>query len=513
MVHDRTTTLTYDVYDHLTEVRTDGASTAQVAHTYAADNLRIATITAPGMPGAKTQYWFTEDCTEHDGVRDHYVRVGNRIVARVSFQPPPGGAGAVPTSSSTSDTRRADAGGPRLPIVLVSLALATGLVGFIVLGGRRRRGRRWAPAGATLAALSLVLVSCQMLGGGGTERAAASLWTRLSGLYMHQTLSVGPSVVTNDQGTLFEERRYDPFGQPIESFHDGMITNVDFAREAQNSLGKMSDPTTGWSYHGARWLAPQVARWLVPDPLVKAPSQRHLVSPWDLNPYSYVKQSPTQLWDPDGADWSRQEYADAEQAVVAKGIEHPTNEETFNQLAQMHLDRPEAQAYLQAHQAATFWEKAPWKVLEAAAYIEGGFGLIRGIKAGVGTVARGARAIFGFATRGAPKLLSQFAKSTVDDVVASAGRLRPGGQISEGARALAKKLGHAESGGYSSAFAGVRPTQANAEAIIRGAMESPAHTFYGDKVIDVYNAAGQGVRFDRETSAFMGFLERSLATQ
>lgn len=91
-----------------------------------------------------------------------------------------------------------------------------------------------------------------------------------------------------------------------------------------------------------------------------------------------------------------------------------------------------------------------------------------------------------------PKRLPQFTKSTVDDVVASAGRLGPSGQIQEGARAIAKKLGHAQSGGYTSAFAGVKPTQANAEAIIRSTLQNPARTVHGDRVIDVYNAAGQG---------------------
>lgn len=96
----------------------------------------------------------------------------------------------------------------------------------------------------------------------------------------------------------------------------------------------------------------------------------------------------------------------------------------------------------------------------------------------------------------------------MDDVVGSARRLSPGGRIEEGARSLAKKLGHAASGGYSSAFAGVKPTQANAEAIIRSTLESAARTFYGNKVIDVYNAAGQRVRFDRATNAFGGFSKR-----
>jgi len=66
---------------------------------------------------------------------------------------------------------------------------------------------------------------------------------------------------------------------------------------------------------------------------------------------------------------------------------------------------------------------------------------------------------------------------------------------------------------YTSAFSGLSSTQENAEAVIRSTMQNPARTFYGDTVIDVYNAAGQGVRFDRTTNVFKGFLEAAKATQ
>ena len=54
------------------------------------------------------------------------------------------------------------------------------------------------------------------------------------------------------------------------------------------------------------------------------------------------------------------------------------------------------------------------------------------------------------------------------------------------------------------------PTQANAEALIRETLANPNSVFVGDKVIDVFNAAGQGVRIDRATSTFVGFLEQGL---
>ena len=107
---------------------------------------------------------------------------------------------------------------------------------------------------------------------------------------------------------------------------------------------------------------------------------------------------------------------------------------------------------------------------------------------------------------------SGLAKSTIDDVVNSSARGK-NSQITEGARAIAKKIGHAQKEGYTSAFNGIAPTQANAESLIKNIMSNPTHTFQGNKVIDVYNSAGQGVRFETGTSRFMGFLEASRATQ
>lgn len=102
-------------------------------------------------------------------------------------------------------------------------------------------------------------------------------------------------------------------------------------------------------------------------------------------------------------------------------------------------------------------------------------------------------------------------RTTVDEVVGSSTRLQ--GRTPAGARAIAKKIGHAKSAGYSSAFEGIAPIQINADVIIRQTLQSLSRVFVGEKVIDVYNAAGQGVRFDKVTNEFMGFLEEALAVQ
>jgi len=110
------------------------------------------------------------------------------------------------------------------------------------------------------------------------------------------------------------------------------------------------------------------------------------------------------------------------------------------------------------------------------------------------------------------KLIPEFSNSTINDVVSSSARGRSA-QITEGARGIAKKQGHATRQGIQSAFEGVKPTQANADAIIRDVLQNPADRFIGDKVIDVYNAAGQGVRFEKGTGRFIGFLEGTLKSQ
>jgi hypothetical protein len=107
---------------------------------------------------------------------------------------------------------------------------------------------------------------------------------------------------------------------------------------------------------------------------------------------------------------------------------------------------------------------------------------------------------------------NKFGESTIDDIIASSSRERSA-QITEGARAIAKKIGHAQKGGYKTAFEGVEATQNNANLIIREILSNPKRTFTGDRVIDVYDSMGRGVRFERGTNRFIGFLEEGILKQ
>lgn len=86
-----------------------------------------------------------------------------------------------------------------------------------------------------------------------------------------------------------------------------------------------------------------------------------------------------------------------------------------------------------------------------------------------------------------------------------------GKAISLAERVLDKKLGRAAARGHESAFQGLR--KGNAAAAVRDITSSPARIARGAATTDVYNAAGQGVRFENGTGKFVGFIEASQATQ
>src|SRR5262249_54523039 len=109
-----------------------------------------------------------------------------------------------------------------------------------------------------------------------------------------------PELTTDAAGQPAEERRTEPFGAAIDAFVGGAVHPVDYRDNPINALNKFTDADTGWSDHGARWMAPETGRWLTPDPPVSAPEPAFMSKPWALHPYQYVQQNPIIYWDPDG---------------------------------------------------------------------------------------------------------------------------------------------------------------------------------------------------------------------
>ena len=188
------------------------------AHTYGYDGLRTSTSTGPDLLHLnQSQYWFTQDYTETTtGNREHYVRVGGRIVAKVTMTPVPGSAFAAPVNLEREKKGRGGRDWPQFGLEALIFALAVLGVAIRVLS--KRRG--WAPATAAFAILILTAASCEMFGVG--DKIKAALWTPGSGNdsgthYLHQGIAPGPAVITNDTGAVWEERRYESFGQSVDA--------------------------------------------------------------------------------------------------------------------------------------------------------------------------------------------------------------------------------------------------------------------------------------------------------
>jgi RHS repeat-associated protein len=302
LIRDRGATLTYDASDRLRTVTpiagsTAGGPTVTETHTYGYDGLRTSTTTGTGT-AADIQLWFTPDYSQHNGKREHYVRIGDRVIAKIITSPPAGGSDAgVGLVRATPPLR-----GSRdfLPLALLLLAAACALAVALAAWIGRRRWPAWA-ASVVLPCLLVTICSCGR-SSAPQQTGALVAWARTDISYFHRGIAAGPVLTTNADASVREERRYEPFGQPVDARVNGLVVPVDFRREAQNGLGKVTDPSTGWSYHDARWLQPQTARWTVPDPATLAPEQEHMGRFWDLNPYHYARQNPALFWDPDGRE-------------------------------------------------------------------------------------------------------------------------------------------------------------------------------------------------------------------
>ncbi len=89
-------------------------------------------------------------------------------------------------------------------------------------------------------------------------------------------------VVMDDTGTFINREEYTPYGET--SFGS-------FARKRYRFTGKERDEESGLNYHGARYYAPWLARWVSPDPL----------GPVDgVNLYPYARNNPIRYTDRSG---------------------------------------------------------------------------------------------------------------------------------------------------------------------------------------------------------------------
>ncbi|MEO7731172.1 MAG: RHS repeat-associated core domain-containing protein, partial [Kofleriaceae bacterium] len=238
-------------------------------------------------------YFFGDGVADRAGAREHDVAVGDRVIARITVTPAAAAPGASGSSLGAVATGALGCG------LITALALA--------LARPRRRTRRWFAAG--LAAATLVACAAPITG-----VAHQTLPLGAQTTFLHAGFGLGPVVFTDAGGNLLEERRYEPFGVAIDARRQTASGTVigapDVLARDLNSLNKRTEGATGWSDHGARWMAPETARWTSTDPPVEGPDSKFMLAPWGLHPYQYVDQNPVAFWDPDGRE-PAPPYADA----------------------------------------------------------------------------------------------------------------------------------------------------------------------------------------------------------
>ncbi|RYZ42628.1 MAG: hypothetical protein EOO71_07130 [Myxococcaceae bacterium] len=289
--------MTYNGLDQLIRVSMPGSGSTPdfVEHAYGHDGLRVKTQ----GPSGSTQYWFSSQLTERpEGTRERYVRLGDRVLARLTL------TAASPGTLASSRNRTVDQSvGQGLQVLLLGVL---SLVFASVVTLRSSTYSRIMRGVAGLLTVALLGSAC----GPGVQSSGANLqrqvqWLTAGTLYFHGGVAAGPVLTTREDGSVHEERRYEAFGAPIDAYREfvgggSAMGLVDHEGEPLNSLNQPTDAHTGWSDHGARWTAPETGRWLTPDPPVKTPDSRFLTSPWGLHPYQYVRQNPILFWDPDG---------------------------------------------------------------------------------------------------------------------------------------------------------------------------------------------------------------------
>jgi RHS repeat-associated protein len=303
--------LDYNGFDEL--VRIDGivgpdGALGAVEHAYGYDGLRVSTRD----PSGAVRIWFSASVSEDaTGLRDHYIRLGDRLIARITKDP----------STALAQARAAVAArGRRIAAVALSALATCCLVFLLAILAVPRRRRRLQTALTAATAAALLFSGCAT----STSLHRAYISSARQVLYYHATVAAGPSIITRTDATIFEERRYEPFGEPIDAYRElssggTELGQVDYQRDDRNHLNKQTDPATGWSYHGARWMAPETARWLTPDPPVKTPDPKFMESPWSLHPYQYVEQNPVLFWDPDGQEKAMLSSSFADQVCMGRG--------------------------------------------------------------------------------------------------------------------------------------------------------------------------------------------------
>jgi RHS repeat-associated protein len=132
----------------------------------------------------------------------------------------------------------------------------------------------------------------------------------VQGVYYRATDHLGSTrVVTNESGAVVQRRDFFPFGEaiPADSSHGNRHLVLDGGQATYNAssgvkqqfTGQQRDAETGLDYFWARTYHPSIGRFLSVDP---SSAGARISDPQSWNSYSYVRNGPLALVDPDGRD-------------------------------------------------------------------------------------------------------------------------------------------------------------------------------------------------------------------
>ncbi len=107
-------------------------------------------------------------------------------------------------------------------------------------------------------------------------------------------------LVTDSLGNvLHEESRY-PYGVQRQVKGEGSMAKGESTADYVYT-GKEYDEETGLIYFGGRYYAPELGRWITPDPLlVEKDPKKSIDVPEELNLYAYVRNNPMRFVDEHG---------------------------------------------------------------------------------------------------------------------------------------------------------------------------------------------------------------------
>lgn len=178
---------------------------------------------------------------------------------------------------------------PALLVWALAVLAITAYVAACLLGARIGGDPLGAPVGGAVALIAMVaLILPPSAWAGGTPLPEGTVVYRA---VLSDPLGSG-SVLLDGSGERVRHTVFRPFGAVYEEVGPGFGTS---RLDRRYFAGHASQEETGLVFMQARWLDPEVGRFLSVDPLI-----RSLAKPQSLNGYSYLENNPTLFVDPTG---------------------------------------------------------------------------------------------------------------------------------------------------------------------------------------------------------------------